>query len=108
MERRLEELQPALEEADLLHRSVERLRAELAASANAAYEGIERQGKDSKDTGRHQEHLALELRRTQITRILGEDPKATNRKIGSILGISGARVGQIRKLMDEEDSTRGN
>lgn len=101
MEKRLEELQPALEEADLLERSIARLRAELAASTRSRATRRKAGSPKFDQFMELQEHMAIDLRKAQIDAILKEEPEATNRRIGSILGISGARVGQIRNEADQ-------
>jgi hypothetical protein len=106
MERRLQELQPLLEEADLLERSIARLRAELAATDGARRSRMEGMPAKAARFMELQEHMAVDLRKSQIAAILKEEPDATNRRIGSILGLSGARIGQIRKEMDAGDDRR--
>lgn len=98
MRQRLKELEPAVTEAEMLGRSIAALEKVNASTSEGASPKAERFEKFMK----LQEHAAAPIREEQIRRILEEDPEATNRKIGEQLGITGARVGQIRKTMDDK------
>lgn len=99
MRERLKQLEPAVREAEILRRAITALEREKASASSESSPKAEKFEKFM----RFQEHLATPLREEQIKRILREDPSATNRKIGELLGITGARVGQIRKNMDPDD-----
>lgn len=98
MRQRLKELEPAVRESEILRRSIIALEREKASAASG---GSPKAGK-YESFMRFQEHLAAPIREEQIRQILREDPSATNRKIGEKLGITGARVGQIRKEMKSD------
>jgi len=91
LEARLAELEPVLREAEVLRESIASLRAILdrdeVVVANPPYGATKRP------------YFSIEARKEQISQVLAEEPDATNAKIGERLGISAARVGQIRQQM---------
>ena len=91
LEARLAELEPVLQEVAVLRESLESLRAIRDRDVVVANPPLE-----EKET---RPYLSIEARKRQIAEILKEDPNATNAEIAGRLGITAARVGQIRQQM---------
>ena len=93
LEARLAELEPVLQEAEDLRESIASLKA-IVERENRAH--------DPRWTSRvepRRPYVKLAERKEQIAAVLEKNPEATNSEIGDRLGITAARVGQIRQQM---------
>ena len=92
MEQRLAELEPVLREAEALRESIASLKAALARES----------GEDPESGVKHDEfaaYMRLPARKVQVAEILAETPRATNQEIADRLGLTAARISQIRSAM---------
>lgn len=96
MEKRLDELMPYVREARTLERAIYKLRQEAARDSET---GSSHGPGDITRYHQMQEHQRLPERQNQIEAYLVKAPDATNREIAEALGLSAARIGQIRKTM---------
>jgi DNA-directed RNA polymerase specialized sigma subunit len=91
LEARLAELEPVLQEVAVLRESLESLQAIRDRDVVAANPPFQKKTK--------RPYLSFNARKRQITEVLKENPEATNAQIAERLGITAARVGQIRQQM---------
>lgn len=96
MEERLAELEPAVRESEALKESITSLKA-IQAQQMAQQEGSEATNDGSKG------YMRLPARKAQIAEILSTSPKLTNQQIADRLGLTAARVSQIRSAMSSDD-----
>jgi len=97
MEKRLRELEPMVREAESLRESIASLKAILARE----------KGERPEEGVRFEEtmaYLRLPVRKAQVAEILAEKPGSTNQEIADRLGLTAARVSQIRSAMREDEA----
>jgi len=98
IEARLNELQPAVDEAAALERALTSLRREK--SKLGAAEQADPAPSDKFDQLMdYQRYLRLSDRQKQVADLLRQDPNLKNVEIAEQLGISPARVGQVRRTL---------
>lgn len=98
IEARLDELQPAVAEAAALERALSALRrerAKLGATENADPPASDK----FEQMMSYQRYLGLSDRQKQVADLLRGDPNMKNVEIADRLGISPARVGQVRNTL---------
>ena len=96
MEQRLAELEPAVRESEALKESIASLKRILV--QQKAQEG-DPEGGDDESKG----YMRLPARKAQIAEILSSSPDLTNQQVGDRLGLTAARVSQIRSAMAAEE-----
>jgi FixJ family two-component response regulator len=96
MEQRLAELEPAVRESEALKESIASLKRILA--EQKTQEGDLDAG-DEEGKG----YMRLPARKAQIAEILSISPDLTNQQIADRLGLTAARVSQIRSAMAAEE-----
>ncbi len=97
LEARLAELEPVLREAEDLKESIASLRAILDREKPSPDD--EPKWTSHFEERRKRPYMSLSARKRQISEVLAADPGATNAEIAERLGITAARVGQIRQQM---------
>jgi len=97
MEDRVAELEPAVQESEALKESIASLKA-IQAQQKAQRGGPE--AVDDENKG----YMRLPARKAQIAEILSTSPNLTNQQVADRLGLTAARVSQIRSAMAIDES----
>jgi Ni,Fe-hydrogenase III large subunit len=95
MRQRVEEIEPIVQESEMLKRSIVGLNKIIT---QQKVEIAQRNGTDFRDDG-IKRYMRLPARKAQIAEILSVSPDLTNQQIGDRLGLTAARISQIRSAM---------